>query len=75
MKPVIIEEECHGDIKICANIRSAFEWLLIEGWLPRNENKSMLENINDLIKKYEKNPNFLDGQFYFHEINIFQGEY
>ena len=75
MKAIVIEEECHGDIKTCADMRSAFEWLLIEEWLPRNENKSMLENINDLMKKYEKNPNFLDGEFYFHEVNIFKGEY
>ena len=56
-------------------MRSAFEYLLIAGWLPRNENKSMLENINDLMKEYEKDSYFLDGQFYFHEIDIFQGEY
>ena len=56
-------------------MRSAFEYLLIAGWLPRNENKSMLENINDLMREYEKDPYFLDGQFYFHEIDIFQGEY
>lgn len=75
MKAIVITEECHGDIKTCADMRSAFEYLLIAEWLPRNENKSMLENINDLIKEYEKNPDFLDGQFYFHEIDIFQGEY
>lgn len=75
MKAIVIEEECHGDIKTCVDMRSAFEWLLIEEWLPRNENKSMLENINDLMKEYEKNPDFFDGEFYFHEINIFQGEY
>ena len=56
-------------------MRSAFEYLLIAGWLPRNENKSMLENINDLMREYEKDPYFLDGQFYFNEIDIFQGEY
>ena len=75
MKAIAIVEECHGRIKTCANMRSAFEYLLIAGWLPRNENKSMLENINDLMKEYEKNPEFLDGQFYFYEIDIFQGEY
>lgn len=75
MKPVVIEEECHGDIKVCADMRSAFEWLLKEGWLPRDDKKSMLENINHLMREYEKNPDFLDGEFYFHEINIFQGEY
>ena len=75
MKAIVITEECHGDIKTCADMRSAFEWLLIEGWLPRDDKKSILENIYDLMEEYEKNPNFLDGQFYFHEINIFQGEY
>ena len=70
MKAIVITEECHGDIKTCADMRSAFEYLLIAEWLPRNENKSMLENINDLMEKYKKNPNFLDGRFYFHEINI-----
>ena len=75
MKAIVITEECHGDIKTCADMRSAFEWLLIEGWLPRDDKKSMLENINYLMKEYEKNPDFLNGQFYFHEINIFHGEY
>ena len=75
MKAIVITEECHGDIKTCADMRSAFEYLLIAEWLPRNENKTMLENIHDLMEEYEKNPDFLDGQFYFHEINIFQGEY
>ena len=75
MKAIVITEECHGDIKTCADMRSAFEWLLIEGWLPRDDKKSILENINDLMKEYEKNPDFLDGQFYFHKIDIFQGEY
>ena len=56
-------------------MRSAFEWLLIEGWLPRDDKKSMLENIHDLMEEYEKNPDFLDGRFYFHKIDIFQGEY
>ena len=56
-------------------MRSAFEYLLIVGWLPRNENKTMLENIHDLMEEYEKNPDFLDGRFYFHKIDIFQGEY
>ena len=36
--------------------------------------KDVKEN-NVLMEEYEKNPNFLDGQFYFHEIDIFQGEY
>ena len=27
------------------------------------------------MKEYEKDPYFLDGQFYFREIDIFQGEY
>ena len=76
MKAIVIVEESHGDIKVCADMRSAFEWLLITGWLPRNENKSMLENINDLMKEYEKDPPyFLDGQFYFQKVDIFQGEY
>ena len=75
MKAIVITEECHGDIKTCADMRSAFEWLLIKGWLPRDDKKSMLENINDLMKEYEKNPEFLDGQFYFYEIDIFHGEY
>ena len=75
MKAIVITEECHGDIKTCADMRSAFEWLLIKGWLPRDDKKSMLENINYLMKEYEKNPDFLNGQFYFHEINIFHGEY
>ena len=75
MKAIVITEECHGDIKTCADMHSAFEYLLIAGWLPRNENKSMLENINDLMREYEKDPYFLDGQFYFNEIDIFQGEY
>lgn len=75
MKAIVITEEYHGDIKICADMRSAFEWLLIEEWLPLNENKSMLENINELMEKYQKNPDFLDEQFYFTEIDIFQGEY
>ena len=75
MKAIVITEECHGDIKTCADMRSAFEWLLIEGWLPRDDKKSMLENIHDLMEEYEKNPDFLDGRFYFHKIDIFQGEY
>ena len=75
MKAIVITEECHGDIKTCTDMRSAFEWLLIEGWLPCDDKKSMLENIHDLMEEYEKNPDFLDGQFYFHKIDIFQGEY
>ena len=75
MKAIVITEECHGDIKTCADMRSAFEWLLIEGWLPRDDKKSILENIHDLMEEYEKNPDFLDGRFYFHKIDIFQGEY
>ena len=75
MKAIVITEECHGDIKTCADMRSAFEWLLIKGWLPRDDKKSMLENIHDLMEEYEKNPDFLDGRFYFHKIDIFQGEY
>ena len=75
MKAIVIIEECHGNIKTCADMRSAFEWLLIEGWLPRDDKKSMLENIHDLMEEYEKNPDFLDGRFYFNKIDIFQGEY
>ena len=75
MKAIVITKECHGDIKTCADMRSAFEWLLIEGWLSRDDKKSMLENIHDLMEEYEKNPDFLDGRFYFHKIDIFQGEY
>ena len=75
MKAIVITEECHGDIKTCADMRSAFEWLLMKGWLPRDDKKSMLENIHDLMEEYEKNPDFLDGRFYFHKIDIFQGEY
>ena len=72
MKAIVITEECHGDIQVCADMRSAFEYLLLMEWLPQN-NMNRSARIDDLMREYEENPNFLDGQFYFHEINIFQG--
>lgn len=71
MKAIVIEEECHGDIKVCADMRSAFEWLLLEEWIAGGVSQ---KNINNLMSEYEKDKNFLDGQFYFHEINIFKGD-
>lgn len=73
MKVIVIEEECHGDIKICADMRSAFEYLLMQEWLPQNS-LSIPERLDELMAEYNKNPDFLDGNFYFHEIDIFKGE-
>lgn len=73
MKAIVIEEECHGDIKVCADMRSVFEWLLIQEWLPQNS-LSIPERLDELMAEYSKNPDFLDGNFYFHEIDIFKGE-
>lgn len=73
MKAIVITEECHGDIKTCADMRSAFEYLLIAEWLPQNS-LSIPERLDELMTEYNKNPDFLDGNFYFHEIDIFKGE-
>lgn len=73
MKVIVIEEECHGDIKICADMRSAFEYLLMQEWLPQNS-LSIPERLDELMAEYNKNPDFLNGNFYFHEIDIFKGE-
>ena len=73
MKAIAITDARNSRIQICADMRSAIEYLLVYKLLPRNKEKSMLENINDLMEKYEEDPYFLDGQFYFHEINIFKG--
>ena len=72
MKAIVVEEECHGDIKVCADMRSAFEYLLIGGWLTTP--KPIPESVNDLMAEYERNPDFLDGEFYFHEIDIYQSK-
>lgn len=73
MKAIVITEECHGNIKTCADMRSAFEYLLMQEWLPQNS-LSIPERLDELMAEYNKNPDFLDGNFYFHEIDIFKGE-
>lgn len=73
MKAIVIEEECHGDIKVCADMRSAFEYLLMQEWLPQNA-LTIPERIDELMAKYKEDPDFLDGNFYFHEIDIFKGD-
>ncbi len=73
MKAIVIEEECHGDIKVCTDMRSAFEYLLMQEWLPQ-DSLSIPERLDELMAEYNKNPDFLDGNFYFHEIDIFKGE-
>lgn len=73
MKAIVIEEECHGDIKVCTDMRSAFEYLLTQEWLPQ-DSLSIPERLDELMAEYNKNSDFLDGNFYFHEIDIFKGE-
>lgn len=71
MKVIAIEEECHGYIKVCEDIRSAFQYLIEGGWL--TVFKPVNEALNDLVAEYEKDKNFLNGDFYFHEIEIYKG--
>jgi len=71
MKVIVIEEESHGNIKVCADMCSAFQYLIEGGWL--TVFKPINEALTDLVAEYERNKNFLDGDFYFHEIEVYKG--
>lgn len=71
MKVIVIEEESHGNIKVCADMHSAFQYLIEGGWL--TVFKPIDEALTDLVAEYERNKNFLDGDFYFHEIEVYKG--
>lgn len=71
MKVIVIEEESHGDIKVCADMRLAFQYLIEGGWL--TVFKPIDEALTDLVSEYERDKNFLNGNFYFHEIEVYKG--
>lgn len=52
-------------------MRSAFQYLIEGGWL--TVFKPIDEALTDLVAEYERNKNFLDGDFYFHEIEVYKG--
>lgn len=71
MKVIVIEEESHGNIKVCADMRSAFQYLIKGGWL--TVFKPVDKALTDLMAEYERDKNFLDGNFYFHKIEVYKG--
>lgn len=71
MKVIVINGRDEGYIKTCADIRSAFQYLIEGGWL--TVFKPVNEALDDFVAEYEKNNKFLDGDFYFHEIKIYKG--
>lgn len=68
MTVIVVEEETHGDIAICANMRSAFKYLIEKRWL---EAEDTPQEIDRLMAEYEKDNDFLDGHFYFHEVKVY----
>lgn len=71
MKVIVINGRCEGYIKTCADMRSAFQYLIEGGWL--TVFKPIDEALTDLVTEYERDKNFLDGDFYFHEIEVYKG--
>lgn len=68
MTVIIIEEEWHGIIAICANMRSAFKYLIEKRWL---EVENTPQEIDRLITEYKKDKDFLDGRFYFNKVKVY----
>ena len=52
-------------------MRSAFKYLIEKRWL---EVKDTPQEIDKLMAEYEKDKDFLDGCFYFNEVEVYNNK-